>query len=89
MSFANCFSYDSTNGIKVIVRTSFNPKFWYNTVCNVYNMIGRVVLNIQSRAEGECSYIQYGTDASVVNNLKRKHGNICIFPKIINKAGPA
>ena len=45
----------------------------YNTasdaVCNVYNTSSRVVLNIQSRAEGERLYIQYNTAASVVNIL--------------------
>ena len=39
-------------------------------VCNVYNMSGRVVSDIQTRAEGESLYIRYNTDANVVNNLK-------------------
>ena len=40
------------------------------TICNVYNMSGRVVSDIQTRAEGESLYIRYNTDANVVNNLK-------------------
>jgi hypothetical protein len=42
----------------------------YSVVCNVYNMSGRVVSHIQTRAEGESLYIRYNTDANVVNNLK-------------------
>ena len=41
-----------------------------NCICNVYNMSGRVVSDIQTRAEGESLYIRYNTDANVVNNLK-------------------
>ena len=33
-------------------------------------MSGRVVSDIQTRAEGESLYIRYNTDANVVNNLK-------------------
>ena len=40
------------------------------TVSNVYNMSGRVVSDIQTRAEGDSLYIPYNTDANVVNNLK-------------------
>jgi hypothetical protein len=42
-----------------------------NVLClsNVYNMSGRVVSDIQTRAEGESLYIRYNTDANVVNNL--------------------
>jgi hypothetical protein len=32
-------------------------------ICNVYNMSGRVVSDIQTRAEGESLYIRYNTDA--------------------------
>ena len=39
-------------------------------VCTVYNMSGRVVSDIQTRAEGESLYIRYNTDANVVNDLK-------------------
>ena len=39
-------------------------------ICNVYNMSGRVVSDIQTRAEGESLYIRYNTDANVVNGLK-------------------
>ena len=42
----------------------------YHFLCNVYNMSGRVVSDIQIRAEGESLYIRYNTDANVVNNLK-------------------
>jgi hypothetical protein len=45
-------------------------KFSSENVCNVYNMSGRVVSDIQTRAEGESLYIRYNTDANVVNNLK-------------------
>ena len=33
-------------------------------------MSGRVVSDIQTRAEGESLYIGYNTDANVVNDLK-------------------
>ena len=33
-------------------------------------MSGRVVSDIQTRAEGESLYIRYNTDANAVNNLK-------------------
>jgi hypothetical protein len=33
-------------------------------------MSGRVVSDIQTRAEGESLYIRYITDVNVVNNLK-------------------
>jgi hypothetical protein len=33
-------------------------------------MSGRVVSDIQTRAEGESLYIRYNTDANVVNGLK-------------------
>jgi hypothetical protein len=42
----------------------------YIYICNVYNIRGRVVSDIQTRAEGESLYIRYNTDANVVNNLK-------------------
>ena len=41
-----------------------------NVISDVYNMSGRVVSDIQTRAEGESLYIRYNTDANVVNNLK-------------------
>ena len=41
-----------------------------SSISNVYNMSGRVVSDIQTRAEGESLYIRYNTDANVVNNLK-------------------
>ena len=39
-------------------------------ICPVYNVSGRVVSDIQTRAEGESLYIRYNTDANVVNDLK-------------------
>ena len=41
----------------------------YN-ISTFYNMSGRVVSDIQTRAEGESLYIRYNTDANVVNGLK-------------------
>ena len=35
----------------------------------IYNMSGRVVSDIQTRAEGESLYIRYNTYANVVNGL--------------------
>ena len=47
-------------------------KLWIEdySICTIYNMSGRVVSDIQTRAEGESLYIQYNTDANVVNDLK-------------------
>ena len=42
----------------------------YVCICTVCNMSGRVVSDIQTRAEGESLYIRYNTDANVVNALK-------------------
>ena len=39
-------------------------------ICTIYNMSGRVVSDIQTRAEGESLYIRYNTAANVVNDLK-------------------
>jgi hypothetical protein len=39
-------------------------------ISTIYNMSGRVVSDIQSRAEGESLYIRYNTDTNVVNGLK-------------------
>jgi hypothetical protein len=39
-------------------------------ISTIYNMTGRVVSDIQTRAEGESLYIRYNTDANVVNDLK-------------------
>ena len=44
-------------------------KVFLHFVSNVYNVRGRVILNIQSRAEDEWLYIEYNTDVNVVNNL--------------------
>jgi hypothetical protein len=47
-----------------------NINLFKRLICNVYNMSGRVVSDIQTRAEGESLYIRHNTDANVVNNLK-------------------
>jgi hypothetical protein len=39
-------------------------------ICTIYNMSGRVVSDIQTRAEGESLYIRYNTDTNAVNGLK-------------------
>jgi hypothetical protein len=39
-------------------------------VSTIYNMSGRVVSDIQTRAQSESLYIRYNTDANVVNGLK-------------------
>jgi hypothetical protein len=43
-----------------------------SVVSTIYNMSGRVVSDIQTRAEGESLYIRYNTDANVVNDLKKR-----------------
>ena len=43
---------------------------YLDILCTIYNMSGRVVSDIQTRAEGESLYIRYNTDANVVNGLK-------------------
>ena len=43
---------------------------YFAFICTIYNMSGRVVSDIQTRAEGESLYIRYNTDANVVNGLK-------------------
>ena len=48
---------------------------YLKVICNVYNMSGRVVSDIQTRAEGESLYIRYNTDANVVNNFKKLINN--------------
>jgi hypothetical protein len=42
----------------------------WSDLCTIYNMSGRDVSDIQTRAEGENLYIRYNTDANVVNGLK-------------------
>ena len=38
-------------------------EFAAQAICTIYNMSGRVVLDIQTQAEGESLYIRYNTDA--------------------------
>jgi hypothetical protein len=45
-------------------------EFLMRILSTIYNMSGRVVSDIQTRAEGESLYIRYNTDANVVNDLK-------------------
>jgi hypothetical protein len=45
-------------------------KIMHSDIRTIYNMSGRVVSDIQTRAEGESLYIRYNTDANVVNDLK-------------------
>ena len=45
-------------------------EFLMSILSTIYNMSGRVVSDIQTRAEGESLYIRYNTDANVVNDLK-------------------
>jgi hypothetical protein len=65
--------------IHYLLRTlvSFDIVHWeiycllcFDCLCTIYNMSGRVVSDIQTRAEGESLYIRYNADANVVNNLK-------------------
>ena len=44
----------------------------YIVICTIYNMSGRVVSDIQTRAEGESLYIRYNMDGNVVNDLKKR-----------------
>ena len=69
--------YSISSSSEVIRKNVQNINCWFSTTCdviswvsNVYNMSGRVVSDIQTRAEGESLYIRYNTDANVVNNLK-------------------
>jgi hypothetical protein len=55
------FDLSKSNVQKVMVLTCRSP------VSNVYNMSGRVVSDIQTRAEGESLYIRYNTDANFKN----------------------
>jgi hypothetical protein len=41
-------------------------------------MSGRVVSDIQTRAEGDSLYIRYNTDANVVNGLKNDSSYVFI-----------
>ena len=46
-----------------------NSTYIYIYISYIYNMSGRVVSDIQTRAEDEWLYILYNTDAHVVYNL--------------------
>ena len=56
--------------VKSVRITAATSIYIHGLTSNVYNMSGRVVSDIQTRAEGESLYIGYNTDANVVNNLK-------------------
>ena len=47
----------------------FKNPWIFTDICTIYNMSGRVVSDIQTRAEGESLYIRYNTDANVVNDF--------------------
>ena len=52
------------------IRNSVTGPLQTNLLSTIYNMSGRVVSDIQTRAEGESLYIRCNTDANVVNDLK-------------------
>jgi hypothetical protein len=54
------------------------------SISTIYNMSGSVVSDIQTRAEGESSYIRYNTDANVVNGLKNDSSYEFIGEVILN-----
>ena len=54
----------------IISASCINSQSTNHFVSTIYNMSGRVVSDIQTRAEGESLYIRYNTDANVVNGLK-------------------
>ena len=56
----------------------------YYFICTIYNMSGRVVSDIQTRAEGESLYIRHNTDANVVNGLKNDSSYEFIGEVILN-----
>ena len=56
--------------ITEILITNSSQNTTINILSTIYNMSGRVVSDIQTRAEGESLYIRYNTDANVVNGLK-------------------
>ena len=41
----------------------------WNIICIIYNMSGRVVWDIQNRAEGERLYVRYNTAANIVTEV--------------------
>jgi hypothetical protein len=53
-----------------VMHTQLSATMSAELISTIYNMSGRVVSNIQTRAEGESLYIRYNTDANVVNGLK-------------------
>ena len=48
-------------------------------------MSGRVVSDIQTRAEGESLYIRYNTDANVVNDLLKNDSSYEFIGEVILK----
>ena len=53
-----------------VMHTQLSATMSAELISTIYNMSGRVVSDIQTRAEGESLYIRYNTDANVVNGLK-------------------
>jgi hypothetical protein len=64
----------SVSDLQTLIKHSFLLYFprelLMSFLSTIYNMSGRVVSDIQTRAEGESLYIRYNTDANVVNGLK-------------------
>ena len=69
------------NLLAVNAEYSYRATYSYSYTCNVYNMSGRVVSDIQTRAEGESLYIRYNTDANVVNNFVKLINNSTLRAK--------
>ena len=64
------------SGIKALRVTKYGDVICQNAYellmifwSSIYNMSGRVVSDIQTRAEGERLYIRYNTAAHVVNSM--------------------
>ena len=55
--------YDTIQRYTTLYKTIQQYIKLYNTIRTIYNMSGRVVSDIQTRAEGESLYIRYNTDA--------------------------
>jgi hypothetical protein len=54
----------------LVLRKILGTRLYFTLISTIYTMSGRVISDIQTRAEGESLYIRYNTDANVVNGLK-------------------
>ena len=61
--------YNQLNVLSSLILQKDNFKIY---TCTIYNMSGRVVSDLQARAEGERLYIWCNTDANVVKVLKNE-----------------